>query len=140
MTVVLSVKVPEPEFEGQTKTKLGNTEVRGIVDSLIGEALIKYMEFNPNIFDLILEKAIQSFNAAEAAKRARDLVRRKSVLESSTLPGKLADCSSRDPSGAEIYIVEGDSAGGSAKQGRDRKFQAILPLRGKILNLSLIHI
>ena len=128
MTVVLSVKVPEPEFEGQTKTKLGNTEVRGIVDSLIGESLIKYMEFNPNIFDLILEKAIQSFNAAEAAKRARDLVRRKSVLESSTLPGKLADCSSRDPSGAEIYIVEGDSAGGSAKQGRDRRFQAILPL------------
>ena len=105
LTVVLSVKVPEPEFEGQTKTKLGNTEVRGIVDSLIGESLIKYMEFNPNVFDLILEKAIQSFNAAEAAKRARDLVRRKSVLESSTLPGKLADCSSRDPSGAEIYIV-----------------------------------
>ena len=136
LTVVLSVKVPDPEFEGQTKTKLGNTEVRGIVDSLIGESLIKYMEFNPNVFDLILEKAIQSFNAAEAAKRARDLVRRKSVLESSTLPGKLADCSSRDPSGAEIYIVEGDSAGGSAKQGRDRKFQAILPLRGKILNIE----
>ena len=136
LTVVLSVKVPDPEFEGQTKTKLGNTEVRGIVDSLIGESLSKYMEFNPTVLDLILEKAIQSFNAAEAARRARDLVRRKSVLESSTLPGKLADCSSRDPSETEIYIVEGDSAGGSAKQGRDRKFQAILPLRGKILNIE----
>ena len=136
LTVVLSVKVPDPEFEGQTKTKLGNTEVRGIVDSLIGEALTKYMEFNPGVLDLILEKAIQSFNAAEAARRARELVRRKSVLESSTLPGKLADCSSRDPSGSEIYIVEGDSAGGSAKQGRDRNFQAILPLRGKILNIE----
>ena len=136
LTVVLSVKVPDPEFEGQTKTKLGNTEVRGIVDSLIGEALTKYMEFNPGVLDLILEKAIQSFNAAEAARRARELVRRKSVLESSTLPGKLADCSSRDPSESEIYIVEGDSAGGSAKQGRDRNFQAILPLRGKILNIE----
>jgi len=136
LTVVLSVKVPEPEFEGQTKTKLGNTEVRGIVDSLIGEALTKYMEFNPGVLDLILEKAIQSFNASEAARRARELVRRKSVLESSTLPGKLADCSSRDPSESEIYIVEGDSAGGSAKQGRDRNFQAILPLRGKILNIE----
>ncbi len=136
LTVVLSVKVPDPEFEGQTKTKLGNTEVRGIVDSLIGEALTKYMEFNPSVLELILEKAIQSFNAAEAARRARELVRRKSVLESSTLPGKLADCSSRDPSESEIYIVEGDSAGGSAKQGRDRNFQAILPLRGKILNIE----
>ncbi|MEO0869039.1 MAG: toprim domain-containing protein, partial [Cyanobacteria bacterium J06642_11] len=136
LTAVISVKVPEPEFEGQTKTKLGNTEVRGIVDSLIGEILSEYLDFNPNVVDSILEKAIQSFNAAEAARRARDLVRRKSVLESSTLPGKLADCSSRDPAESEIFIVEGDSAGGSAKQGRDRRFQAILPLRGKILNIE----
>ena len=136
LTAVLSVKVPEPEFEGQTKTKLGNTEVRGIVDNLVGEALSQFLEFNPAVIGLILEKAIQAFNAAEAARRARELVRRKSVLESSTLPGKLADCSSRDPSESEIYIVEGDSAGGSAKQGRDRRFQAILPLRGKILNIE----
>jgi DNA gyrase subunit B len=136
LTAVVSVKVPDPEFEGQTKTKLGNTEVRGIVDSLVGEALSEYLDFNPGVADAILEKAIQAFNAAEAAKKARDLVRRKSVLESSTLPGKLSDCSSRDPSESEIFIVEGDSAGGSAKQGRDRRFQAILPLRGKILNIE----
>ncbi|HEY9627523.1 MAG TPA: DNA topoisomerase (ATP-hydrolyzing) subunit B [Coleofasciculaceae cyanobacterium] len=136
LTGVISVKVPDPEFEGQTKTKLGNTEVRGIVDSLVGETLTEYLEFRPGVADAILEKAIQAFNAAEAARRARELVRRKSVLESSTLPGKLADCSSRDPSESEIFIVEGDSAGGSAKQGRDRRFQAILPLRGKILNIE----
>lgn len=136
LTGVISVKVPDPEFEGQTKTKLGNTEVRGIVDSLVGEVLTEYLEFRPGVADSILDKAIQAFNAAEAARRARELVRRKSVLESSTLPGKLADCSSRDPSESEIFIVEGDSAGGSAKQGRDRRFQAILPLRGKILNIE----
>ncbi|MBW4558543.1 MAG: DNA topoisomerase (ATP-hydrolyzing) subunit B [Trichormus sp. ATA11-4-KO1] len=136
LTAVISVKVPDPEFEGQTKTKLGNTEVRGIVDSLVGEVLTEYLEFHPGIADSILDKAIQAFKAAEAARHARELVRRKSVLESSPLPGKLADCSSRDPSESEIFIVEGDSAGGSAKQGRDRRTQAILPLRGKILNIE----
>jgi DNA gyrase subunit B len=136
LTGVISVKVPDPEFEGQTKTKLGNTEVRGIVDSLVGEVLTEYLEFRPNVADAVLDKAIHAFKAAEAARRARDLVRRKSVLESSPLPGKLADCSSRDPGESEIFIVEGDSAGGSAKQGRDRQFQAILPLRGKILNIE----
>ncbi|MGK7927922.1 MAG: ATP-binding protein, partial [Spirulina sp.] len=112
LTAVISVKVPEPEFEGQTKTKLGNTEVRGIVDSSVGEVLNEYLEFNPQVADAIIEKAIQAFKAAEAARRARELVRRKSVLESSPLPGKLADCSSRDPEESEIFIVEGDSAGG----------------------------
>lgn len=136
LTALISVKVPEPEFEGQTKTKLGNTEVRGIVDSLVGEVLTEYLDFHPSVTDSILDKAIQAFSAAEAARRARELVRRKSVLESSPLPGKLADCSSRDPGESEIFIVEGDSAGGSAKQGRDRQFQAILPLRGKIINIE----
>lgn len=136
LTGIISVKVPEPEFEGQTKTKLGNSEVRGIVDSLIGEVLTEYLEFHPIVVDSILDKAIQAFKAAEAARHARELIRRKSVLESSPLPGKLADCASRDPGESEIFIVEGDSAGGSAKQGRDRRTQAILPLRGKILNIE----
>lgn len=133
---MISVKVPNPEFEGQTKTKLGNTEVRGIVDALVGEGLTEFLELRPQIADAILDKAIQAYQAAEAARRARELVRRKSVLESSTLPGKLADCSSRDPRECELFIVEGDSAGGSAKQARDRRFQAILPLRGKIINIE----
>ncbi len=134
LTAIVSVKVPNPEFEGQTKTKLGNSEVRKIVDSIVGEALTEYLEFRPNIADAILEKALQAFNAAEAARRARELVRRKSVLESSTLPGKLADCSSKDPSESEIFIVEGDSAGGcfhgdtlvSLADGRNLSFKEIV--------------
>jgi len=133
---VLSVKLPEPQFEGQTKTKLGNSEIKGIVDSIVYDGLLALLEERVEVLRPLVEKAVLARQAREAAKKARELVQRKGALSSFDLPGKLADCSGKDPAACEVYIVEGDSAGGSAKQGRDRSFQASLPLRGKILNVE----
>ena len=134
LTAILSVKVAEPQFEGQTKTKLGNGDIKGVVDKIVYEGILDFLEQNPSVGRKVIEKALLAARSRSAAKKARELIRRKSALGGSSLPGKLADCSNRDPSFCEIYLVEGDSAGGSAKQGRDRKIQAILPLRGKVIN------
>ncbi|MFP4655614.1 MAG: DNA topoisomerase (ATP-hydrolyzing) subunit B [Methanohalobium sp.] len=136
LTAIISAKIPEPQFEGQTKTRLGNSDIKGIVESMVADGLSRYLEENPKVANSIIKKALSAKRAREAAKKARELTRRKSALEVSTLPGKLADCSETDPSVSEIFLVEGDSAGGSAKMGRDRRFQAILPFRGKIINVE----
>ena len=140
LTAIISVKIGEPQFEGQTKTKLGNSEARGAVESIFGEQLTYFLEQNPNVAKMIIQKATMAARARDAARKARELTRRKSVLESTALPGKLADCSEKDASKCEIYLVEGDSAGGSAKSARSRQTQAILPLRGKILNVEKARI
>jgi DNA gyrase subunit B len=136
LVAVISIKIPNPQFEGQTKTKLGNSEIKGIVESLLNERLTEYLELNPNIGKIIAQKALDAKRARDAAKRAKELVKNKSLIESGVLPGKLADCQESNPELCEIFIIEGDSYSRSGKQGRDRRIQAILPLKSKILNVE----